>query len=76
MKKIVLALSIASVALTVTASSRSEIHERNHWLGRHEYNGVDVPQANVPESAPTLALVVIAMAALSFVAIAGKRQKA
>jgi len=74
MKKIMLALSIVSVALTVAASPR-EGHERSQWLGRHGYDHDDVPQASVPEGSSTLALAAIGIVSLGFVAISVNRKK-
>jgi len=74
MKRITLALSIVSLALTVTAAPRSEVHERDHLVGRASYDNVE-PIQSVPEVTPTLALAIIGMASLGVAMVALNRKR-
>jgi hypothetical protein len=74
MKRITLALSIVSLALTVTAAPRSGVHERDRRVGRHSYTNVELIQS-VPEVTPTLALAIIGMASLGVAAVSLNRKK-
>lgn len=75
MKKLTLALGIVSLALTVSASPRTEGHERSQWLGRHGYDHDVVPYASVPEATSTMALAIMGIAALGAAGAISKKRK-
>ena len=75
MKKLTLAISIVSFALTVAAAPHSG--ERSHWMGRHDnVDNAVVPQGSVPDSTPTLALAILGIAALGLTGASLKRRDA
>ncbi|HLH53136.1 MAG TPA: hypothetical protein VKY92_05920 [Verrucomicrobiae bacterium] len=80
MKTFALAVGLASLALTVTASPRTDEHEREHWHGRHDYNNeISTDDRNshcVPETSPAFALEFFSLAGLWFASRAIARKRA
>jgi len=71
MKKLVLALSMICFAMTVSAHPRTNLRNQDHWCGRHDNIK---PPCSVPETTPTLAMMLIGVASLG-VAAASRNSK-
>ena len=72
MNKFLVGLSIVSFAFNLAAHPGSESQGTDH-LGRHGYDNAN-PQASVPESTPTLALLFVGILSLGAVSVSLNRK--